>query len=471
MARIALISEHASPLAIGGGTDSGGQNVYVAHVARQLARAGWQVDVFTRRDDEAQAIVVSWLPRVRVINVPAGPAKEIPKEYLLPLMGEFAAFMQDFMRDEAAAGNGYDLLHANFFMSGWVGLQLKRVFDIPLVMTFHALGKVRRIHQGDNDLFPAERFDIEQQIVQEADRIIAECPQDRSDLIEHYGAEAERIDIVPCGFDTSEFEPVPKASARRRLGWDAGEFSILQLGRMVPRKGVDDVVRALAELKCRSDIRARLYIVGGNTDVADPVATPEIGRLMQLAESLGVLDQVTFTGRRGRKDLAMHYSAADVFVTTPWYEPFGITPLEAMACAVPVVGAAVGGIQHTVLNGKTGYLVPAKDPAAIADRLAVLARDPAKRAAMGRAGWARVHRSFTWTKVSHSLAEIYSALIDQAYAHGARHVHMLSAGVGREVSSAVSSVSQVVREAMPCMSAMPAISNSKSTTGLVNVAI
>ncbi|MDB5801045.1 MAG: hypothetical protein JWL63_1984 [Rhodocyclales bacterium] len=410
MKKIALISEHASPLAIGGSTDSGGQNVYVAHVAKQLAKSGWHVDVFTRRDDAGQPIVIDWLPHVRVINVPAGPASAIAKEQLLAHMPAFARFMEDHIREEPVA---YDLIHANFFMSGWVGLQLRDIFGIPLVMTFHALGKVRRIHQGDDDLFPSERFDIEQQIVQHADRIIAECPQDRSDLIELYGADASRIDIVPCGFDTSEFEPIPRAHARERLQWDMDEFSILQLGRMVPRKGVDDVIRALSVLKQESNVRARLYVVGGNTDTPDPVATPEIGRLAELAESLDVKEQVQFTGRKGRQQLAAYYSAADVFVTAPWYEPFGITPLEAMACATPVVGTAVGGIQHTVVHGKTGYLVPPKNPRAIAERLALLASDPARRGAMGAAGWARVHRSFTWAKVSASLAEIYCGLTER----------------------------------------------------------
>ncbi|MDB5887492.1 MAG: glycosyltransferase family 1 protein [Rhodocyclales bacterium] len=452
MHRIALISEHASPLAVGGSTDSGGQNVYVAHVARQLAKSGWHVDVFTRRDDEAQEIIVDWLPRVRVINVPAGPAVSIAKEKLLPYMAEFAHFMQGFIRD---ASDPYDLLHANFFMSGWVGLQLKHIFGLPLVMTFHALGKVRHLHQGDSDLFPSERFDIEQQIVEEADRIIAECPQDRSDLIEHYNADPRRIEVVPCGFDTAEFEPIARADARSQLQWPEDEFCILQLGRMVPRKGVDDVIRALAALGGQSGIRAQLYIVGGNTDVPDANATPEIGRLAALAKSLGVCEQVRFTGRRGRKDLALYYSAADVFVTTPWYEPFGITPLEAMACAVPVVGAAVGGIQHSVVDGKTGYLVPAKNPAAIAERLAVLAGDPVRRATMGAAGWARVHRLFTWAKVSASLANIYGRTIDQTYASGIRRLHAMAAGVGLEMTD---DFSKFVHDSTP-------------TTALANTAI
>ncbi|HEX5127876.1 MAG TPA: glycosyltransferase, partial [Rhodocyclaceae bacterium] len=198
MLRIALISEHASPLAIGGSTDSGGQNVYVAHVARQLAQRGWHVDIFTRRDDVHLPLIVEWQSNIRVIHVPAGPAQEIAKEKLLPYMSDFSDFMIGFAGNEAAP---YDVIHANFFMSGWVGLQLKNAFGIPLVMTFHALGKVRRLHQGASDTFPEARFEIEQDIVDTADCLVAECPQDREDLIELYGADPARIEIVPCGFD------------------------------------------------------------------------------------------------------------------------------------------------------------------------------------------------------------------------------------------------------------------------------
>ncbi|HEX5125534.1 MAG TPA: glycosyltransferase, partial [Rhodocyclaceae bacterium] len=186
----------------------------------------------------------------------------------------------------------------------------------------------------------------------------------------------------------------------------------LQLGRMVPRKGIDDVIRALPLLKRRFKVDAKLYIVGGNTDVANSVATPEIGRLGALADSLGVRNQVVFAGRRNRNALAAFYNAADVFVTTPWYEPFGITPLEAMACATPVVGTNVGGIKYTVVNGKTGYLVPPHDLHTLAQRLSLLAADPSLRASMGAAGWQRVNRKFTWHKVAGDLAALYGRILN-----------------------------------------------------------
>jgi glycosyltransferase involved in cell wall biosynthesis len=409
-------------MAFAGGTDSGGQNVYVAHTARQLARQGWQVDVFTRRDDPRKPMVVDWAPGVRVINVPAGPPVEIAKELLLPHMQAFGAFMQSFITTEDLV---YDVVHANFFMSGWVGLELQRRLGVPVVMTFHCLGKVRRAHQGDCDLFPAERAAIEENIVRDADAIIAECPQDRIDLLSLYDADPARIEVVPSGFDAEEFAPVDRARARETLQWPPDRFSILQLGRMVPRKGVDNVIRALAHLRRQSGIDAHLYVVGGNTDHPDARATPEIGRLCGIAQSLGIAEHVSFLGRRDRSALAMHYSAADVFVSTPWYEPFGITPLEAMACAIPVVGAAVGGIKHTVLDGKTGFLVPPKDAPALARRLEELARNPQLRAKMGAAGWARVHRSFTWTKVARRLDAVYRRVSDPTRAREATSVTAL----------------------------------------------
>lgn len=354
--KIALISEHASPLAATGSVDSGGQNIYVANVARQLARKGHHVDVFTRCDKSLLPLV-SRLNGVRVINVPAGPKRQLPKEQLLPYMEDFARFVVQFFRHEPSR---YDVVHANFFMSGLVGLRVKESLGIPLVTTFHALGRVRRLHQGADDGFPDERFDIEDRLVRESDSVIAECPQDESDLVSLYQADNGRIDVVPCGFDHEEFHPVDKHAARAELGWPLDRFIALQLGRMVPRKGIDTVVRAIGLCNCALGEEAHLYVVGGNSDEANEIATPEIGRLRAIARECGVTDRVNFLGRRARANLRLYYNAADVFVTTPWYEPFGITPLEAMACSTPVIGANVGGIRYSVAHGETGLLVPPK---------------------------------------------------------------------------------------------------------------
>jgi D-inositol-3-phosphate glycosyltransferase len=407
--RIALISEHASPLAAIGGVDSGGQNIYVAQVARCLVEEGHTVDVFTRRDDPSLMPVVYVSPRLRVLHVPAGPARFVPKEALLPYMPEFA----DACERLCTAGLHYDVVHANFFMSGLVALQLKRRLGLPFVMTFHALGLVRREHQKDADAFPPERIAIEQALVAEADAIVPECPQDRADLIRLYGADPAKMVLAPCGFDPAEFAPMNKDHARRELGLEPHAFTVLQLGRMVPRKGIDNVVRALALMP--SD--TRLLVVGGDADPPDEARTPEIARLRGIARDLGVEAQVHFAGCKPRHALRTWYAAADVFVTTPWYEPFGITPLEAMACATPVVGAAVGGIQYSVVDGLTGHLVPPRDPAALAACLRHLQAHPRHARALGLAGLRRVHAMFTWEQVTQQLLACYRSVAGTPVVH------------------------------------------------------
>jgi glycosyltransferase involved in cell wall biosynthesis len=407
MKHIALISEHASPLARPGGVDSGGQNVYVAQAARGLASLGYRVDVFTRRDDPQLPETVDWLPGVRVIHVPAGPASVIPKEGLLQYMNAFTGFMLRFI---ARRSEPYALVHANFWTSGLVAADLKAALDLPFIITFHALGRVRRKHQGEADGFPDARFAIEDRIVSEADHVIAECPQDETDLIELYGADPARIRIIPCGFDPLELWPMDKEAARAELGFATGEFLVLQLGRMVRRKGVDNTIAGFARLGS-GDRPARLLVVGGESEVPDPQLTPEIGRLQEVARQEGVAQRVQFLGRRDRSELRLIYNAADVFVTTPWYEPFGITPLEAMACATPVVGAAVGGIKHTVIHGETGYLVPPRDPNALGLRLTRLLRDPEKRRRMGRRAFDHVTANFTWAEVNTRIAGLYEEVL------------------------------------------------------------
>ena len=407
MRRVALISEHASPLAVVGSTDAGGQNVYVAQLAVHLARRGYQIDVFTRRDKSLARQVVDWRPGVRVVHVNAGPPRFMPKEDMLPHMEEFARNTVAFFRGQREP---YNLVHANFFMSGMVARYVKQALNIPFVITFHALGRVRRMFQGDADRFPESRIEIEETLVRDADCMVAECPQDLADLATLYGADERKVRVIPCGFDPSELTPTGRC-ARANLGLGERDFVVLQLGRLVPRKGVDNVIRAVAELKRRYGVRARLLVVGGNSDTPSPEATPEIGRLQAIAHSEDVVEQVTFTGRRSRDALPALYGAADVFVTTPWYEPFGITPVEAMACGLPVVGAAVGGIKYSVVDRRTGFLVPPNDPAALAQRLYVLSQRADLAATMGREGQLRARQLFTWSRVAGKVAQLYESVL------------------------------------------------------------
>ncbi|MBL8159430.1 glycosyltransferase [Candidatus Saccharibacteria bacterium] len=406
--KIALISEHASPLAAIGGVDAGGQNVAVAELAQHLAAIGYEVDVFTRWDDRRLPAIVNWRDGVRVIHVKAGPVTYVPKEQILPFMSEFTDFIAAFIERE---GNPYKLIHAHFFMSALVAADLKKRLGIPFVVTFHALGKVRRKHQGKQDWFSDEGFAIEERAVLEANQIVALCPQDHEDLVRLYNADPAKIAIIPNGYNPSELYPMDKLLARTVLGLDPKEKVILQLGRMVKRKGVDTVVKALAELKHTHRTKARLVIVGGESDAPDAGITPEIGRLQALAEKLEVSDMVTFTGRRGRDALHYYYSAADVFVTVPWYEPFGITPVEAMACGTPVVGSAVGGIKHTVREGETGFLVPPKDAASLAGRLKDILSSRKLRDFFSENALRHVKAHYTWARVANSTATMYERVV------------------------------------------------------------
>jgi D-inositol-3-phosphate glycosyltransferase len=398
---IAMISDHASPLAALGDVDAGGQNLYVAQVASRLAALGHRVDVFTRRDSATLPDVVATDSGYRVFHVRAGPARFVPKEELLTHMDEFTASLVRLM---GRGARDYDLVHANFWMSGLAALGVEDTLGVPFVVTFHALGKVRREHQGAADGFSDVRFDAEEEIARRAACVIAECPQDRADMLRHLRADARRIRVVPCGFDPGEMWPEPRESARRSLGVADDAFVVLQLGRLVPRKGIDTAIQGFARM---ADERSRMFVVGGPDEEPDESRCPELARLASIARAAGVADRVTFTGRRARHDLRRYYSASDVFVTTPWYEPFGITPVEAMACATPVIGAAVGGIKDTVVHGATGWLVPPKDADAVGERLDGLRADPGLRLRFSLAALRRARTRYTWSHVADGLVAAY----------------------------------------------------------------
>jgi len=407
--KIAFISEHASPLALLGGTDSGGQNVYVGELAIQLADLGFEIDIYTRWDNPDKTKIVAYQAGVRVIHVEAGPIEEIAKEEIFCYMDEFTADMLGFINDE---GLVYQLIHANFWMSGLVAANLKKVLNVPFVITFHALGHIRKLHQKEQDKFPPQRVAIEEEIVQCADHIIAECPQDKKDLLRYYHAEEEKVTVIPCGFNPQEFFPMYKELSRQLLHLDKTEKVILQLGRMVPRKGIDNVIRAVPLLK-KAGINVRLVIVGGEEQLPGFSDGEEMTRLKELAEILGVMEQVTFTGRKDRKELKYYYAAADLFITTPWYEPFGITPLEAMACGTPVIGSRVGGIKYSIVDGKTGLLVSPNNPEMLADRIKLLFSNDKLLAVMGENAAQHVLDNFTWEKVAKSIKSLYERVLKE----------------------------------------------------------
>lgn len=408
--QIAFLSEHASPLALLGSADAGGQNVYVDEVSRHLTRLGYAVDVFIRRDTPDAPEVIEWAPGVRIVNLHAGPAHVLPKDELWPLMPDFRHSMLRFMLRD---GVRYDLLHGNFWMSGWVACTLRQRIGLPVVQIFHAMGKTKQRHQGSADTSPTERIAVELEIVRQAERLIAQCPAERSELLDDYGAEAERVMVIPSAVNSETFRPVPQDEARHAIRLEGNGPTVVYVGRMLPRKDVRNVVMAVAILTRQYHLPARLLIVGGETVDPDPVATPEIGVLQQLATELGIADRVIFYGKRQSDMLRYFYCAGDVAVTTPWYEPFGLTPLEGQACGRPVIGSAVGGIPYTIQDGVTGLLVPPRSPEQLAAALHQLLTRTDERIAMGLAARARVEREFTWATVARRTAAVYEALLAQ----------------------------------------------------------
>ncbi|WP_258727039.1 glycosyltransferase [Cellulomonas sp. NS3] len=396
--RIAMVSEHASPLATLGGVDAGGQNVHVAALAEHLARLGHRVDVYTRRDDASLPRVVEMRPGVRVVHVSAGPARALPKDELLPYMTELGDELAREWREHGAP----DVVHAHFWMSGLAALRAAAVTGPPVVQTFHALGSVKRRHQGERDTSPAGRADVEAQIARTVTRVVATCTDELAELV-RLGVPASRVSVVPCGVDVTHFRPPRPEDAVPPL--QDGRFRMLSVGRLVERKGVDNAVRALPLLP---DVE--LAVVGGpaQEEVRDD---PEGRRLWQLAVDLRVEDRVRFLGRVAHDDMPAVLRSAHVVVATPWYEPFGIVPLEAAACGRPVVASAVGGMLDTVQDGTTGVLVPPRDALALARAVRSVVDDPEHAVELGTAARRRAVRRYGWDRVAQQTARVYRELL------------------------------------------------------------
>ncbi len=391
--RIAMVSEHASPLAVLGGVDAGGQNVHVAALAAAIARRGHEVTVHTRRDDPRRPRRVRLGPGVVVDHVPAGPAMELPKDALLPHMDAFAADLQAQWRWSRP-----DVVHAHFWMSGLAALAAARPLGIPVVQTFHALGVVKRRHQGAKDTSPAERTAIEERLVADVDHVIATSSDELFELL-GLGADRGRVSVIPCGVDTTRFTPAGPVEPRR-----PGRHRLVFVSRLVERKGIGNAISALA------DVADAELVVAGGPDPAGLEADPEVRRLRALAARHGVADRVDFRGRVSRADLPALLRSADAVVCVPWYETFGIVPLEAMACGVPVVASAVGGLLDTVVHGGTGVQVPPRDPVALAAALSGLLADRPRRAALGAAGARRAAERYAWPRIGAATLSCYAAL-------------------------------------------------------------
>jgi glycosyltransferase involved in cell wall biosynthesis len=390
--RIAMVSEHADPTASPGGEDAGGQNVHVAALARALGTRDHAVVVYTRLDSPDAERVAHLAPGVEVHRLPAGPAAPLPKDELLPHMAEFGdALGREWARQPP------HLVHAHFWMSGLASLQGRAGLRIPVAQTFHALGSVKARHQGARDTSPPGRIEAERRIGLACEQVIATC-QDEVRELAQLGIPAEKVSVVPCGVDTAAFRPFGAVAPRN------SRARLLTLGRLVQRKGIDTVIDALPRLP-----GAELVVAGGPE--RDRLAgDPEYRRLRDIARERGVSDRVIFTGAVPRMQVPALIRSADVVVCTPWYEPFGITPLEAMACGVPVVASTVGGLTDSVVHGTTGLLIPPRDPAALAAAAGTLLTDLEMRIAFGEAGTRRARRWYSWPRVAAQTESVYLRL-------------------------------------------------------------
>ena len=395
--RVALISEHASPLAVFGGEDAGGQNTHVADLSAALADRGHDVRIYTRRDARRLPAEVRVSDGVTVVHVPAGPAKTLPKDALLPYMGGFGRWLGRQWRDGLWAP---DVIHAHFWMSGLAALTAAHDHPAPIVQTYHALGTVKRRYQGAADTSPPERIGLERVLGRSVDRVIAQC-QDEIDELLRLGVPRARIVLVPSGVNLDKFTAHGPAVPR-----PAGRFRVLSIGRLVERKGFADVIAAMRYVH-----NADLVIVGGSTDPDDPQAH----WLLEHAVDHGVAGRVQLVGAVPPDRVAQWYRSADVLVAAPWYEPFGLTPLEAMACGVPVVATAVGGLLDTVVDGITGRLVPPRDPRALGDAVRTLLNDAIVRRSYASAALDRARSCYSWPRAATQLETVYADVLQQSH--------------------------------------------------------
>lgn len=394
--KIAVISAHTSPLATPGCRETGGMNVYVRELSREMGRRGYLIDVFTRRADASGPDVLLPYPNVRVVHLKSGPEGDRGKHNLCRYLGEFEEGLLDFQRAE---GLRYDLIHTHYWLSGWVGLWLKGRWGVPLLAMSHTLGEVkRRVAMAEPD--PPCRIEVERSIAKGADLLISASDDERHILEESYGADPKRIRVIACGVDLRRFRALDRKAARRSLDNLNGKKIVLFVGRIEPAKGVELLLSAAAQLDKEPPFQ--LLIVGG-----DGTGNGEMKRLQSMAAGLGLDGGVSFLGPIEHDRLPLFYNAADVCVVPSHHESFGLVALEAMACGTPVIASDVGGLRVTVRDGETGYLIPHRAPRPFAERIASLLEDDVLRRSLGRTARQAVKR-FSWGNIADAVEKVYA---------------------------------------------------------------
>ena len=405
---IAMISYHTCPLATLGGKDTGGMNVYVDQLTRHLGQKGIHVDVFTRSQDEHVPYILHDLGYGnRVVHIPAGPEIYLPKRELSRYIPEFAAGILDFSKEKKLH---YDLIHSHYWMSGIVGIQLKKDWQVPLINMFHTLVQMKnRVARNENEIEGQYRLEGEMNVIQNADAIIAATQAEKSQLEFLYQTNSKKIHIIPPGVNTSRFYPIAKDEAKSVINIPVDQQMILFVGRIEPLKGLDVLLRALAILKDSGLLSCcphYLAVIGGDTDISEPEMNVEMAHLQDLRKELCLEDLVVFLGKRSQDTLPYYYSAAEVVVMPSHYESFGMVALEAMACGTPVIASQVGGLAYLIQDNVTGFVVPDSEPEGLANKISMLLQDKNLREKFGRQG-AEYSKDYSWENIADKVIDLY----------------------------------------------------------------
>lgn len=396
MRNIAMLTMHSCPAGRPGTRDVGGMNVYVTHLARELAKSGCRVDIYTRSDRAHGQQIVEITPFVRVLHVEAGPVDE-SKHELSDHVPAFVKAVNSFRQEQRLS---YELIHSHYWLSGVAGSELSTSWGVPHVTMFHTTALTKMLARtGEQE--SEGRAEAERAAMADADAIIVSTEQERSDISRLYGTKPAKINVLPAGVDLELFRPADKSDARRSLGLPDRSV-VLSVGRVEPLKGFDILLMAMASLDERSD--TTVVIVGG-----DEESSPEIERLRTLTQTLGLEDSVIFTRAVSQDRLSMYYNAADVFVMPSYYESFGLVALEAMSCGVPVIASRVSGPRSFVKSGVTGYLIDRRCPEPFAQRLDVLLHNPTLRESMGRAARSDAEK-MGWDMVGRRTLDVYDSV-------------------------------------------------------------
>jgi D-inositol-3-phosphate glycosyltransferase len=410
--RVAMLSYHTCPLATLGGKDTGGMNVYVREVTRQLGALGVHVDVYTRSQDEHVPHVLHELGYGnRVVHIPAGPEIPLPKRVLATHLPEFVDRVQAFA---ASKDIHYDLIHSHYWMSGVAALDLKALWNTPVVHMFHTLGLMKnRVAQSPAEMEGEYRINGERRVLQGADCIIAPTQAEVAQLQWLYQADTRRVTVIPPGVDLCRFYPIPMDEAKEFIGVTCGGHMLLFVGRIEPLKGLDVLLDALAILRTQGILdqySVCLAVIGGDPQAEAQAMTVEMARIQALSREHGLQDLITFLGKRDQDTLPYYYSAAEAVVVPSHYESFGMVALEAMACGTPVVASQVGGLAFLVQDGVNGFTVPSGDPQALANRLSQLICDDQLRQQIGERA-AALAIDYSWEQIAARLRTVYQDVL------------------------------------------------------------